>query len=272
MIIQEIERALIKRYRSRVFVPFVKAINDFEMINDGDVIGICMSGGKDSFVLAKLFQELKRHGKKKFDIKFLVMNPGFNKENMDRLIENSKALDIPIIVKKSNIFEIAEKVSDGQPCYMCARMRRGFLYEFAKEQGCNKIALGHHFNDVIETILLNVLYAGNFKTMMPKIKATNFKNMELIRPMVYIREKDIKLFIEYTGIHPMNCGCKIANGELPSKRREVKQLISNLKNDFKDIDKNIFKSAENVNLDCIIKWKYQDEEFNFLDNYQKKKE
>lgn len=267
MEIREIERALIKRYRSKIYSKFVKAIEDYQLIKENDKIAVCISGGKDSLVMAKLFQEIKRHGKIKFDVSYLVMNPGFNKENLLRLKENADKLEIPIVIKESNIFHVSQLLGKDQPCYLCAKMRRGFLYDFAKEQGCNKIALGHHFNDVIETTLLNVLYSGTFKTMMPKLKSTNHLGMELIRPMVYIEEKDIRNYIEFCGIKAMNCGCNVANNELPSKRKEIKEIIKKIKKDFKDVDKCIYASAENVNLNCVMQWKLKDKKYSFLDYY-----
>ena len=263
----EMERALIKRYRTKIFSPFCKAINDYDLIQENDKIAVCMSGGKDSFVLAKLFQELKKHGKINFEVKFLVMNPGFNKENLDRLIENAEKMNIPIKIKESNVFKVSQLLGEGQPCYLCAKMRRGFLYDFAKEEGCNKIALGHHFNDVIETTLLNLFYAGTFKTMVPKLKSTNHPGMELIRPMVYIKENEIKNYIQYCEIEAMNRGCPVASGELPSKRKEIKKLIAELKKDFKDLDKCIYGSAENVNLNCVMGWTHKDKKYSFLDFY-----
>lgn len=263
----DVERAILKKYRAKLYRPFIKALQEYELIKEGDCVGVCMSGGKDSFVMAKLFQVLKRHSDINFDIKFLVMNPGFNEENLNRLISNSKALDIPIIIKESNVFSVAQKMDPEHPCYLCARMRRGFLYQFAKEQGCNKIALAHHFNDVIETTLLNVLYSGNYKTMVPKLKSTNFKGMELIRPMVLIHEKDIKNYMEYIEIQPMNCGCKVASSITPSKRQTVKQWIELMKRDFKDVETSIYRSAENVNLNCLLGWKHKDSKYTFLDDY-----
>ncbi len=263
----EMERALIKRYRGKIFAPFCKAINDYNLIQENDKIAVCMSGGKDSFVLAKLFQELKKHGKINFDVKFLVMNPGFNEANLTRLKENAQKMNIPIIIKESNIFKVSQLLGKDQPCYLCAKMRRGFLYDFAKEVGCNKIALGHHFNDVIETTLLNVLYGGTFKTMVPKLKSTNHPGMELIRPMVYVEEKEIKNYINYCEIQAMNCGCSVASGELPSKRKEIKELIANLKKEYKDVDKSIYASGENVNLNCVMGWYHKDKMHSFLDDY-----
>lgn len=269
MNITEIERALIKRYRSKLYRPFVQAINDFELINEKDHIAVCMSGGKDSFVLAKLFQELKRHGKINFEVSYLVMNPGFNQINLETLKKNAEILDIPIIISSSNIFKVSQDLGKEKPCYLCAKMRRGFLYDFAKANGCNKIALGHHFDDIIETTLLNVFYAGTFKTMPPKLKSTNHPGMELIRPMAYIHEKDIKTYIDYCEIKPMNCGCSVASGQLDSKRKDMKKLIAELKEDYKEIDKNIFNSALNVNLNCVLGWIKEDKKYSFLDEYNK---
>lgn len=263
----EIERALIKRYRTKLYNPFIKAITEFQLLEDGDVVGVCMSGGKDSFVLAKLFQEYEKHGSKKIKVKFLVMNPGFNQINLDKLQENAETLDIPIIIRNSDIFRVTEKHGGNNPCYLCARMRRGFLYKFAQDKGCNKIALGHHFNDVIETILLNILYAGNYKTMMPKVKSENFEGLQLIRPMIYVEEKNIINFMKYAEIEAMNCGCQISKGEISSKRKEIKQLIASLKHNFKDVDKSIFKSATNINLNCVLGWQRNGIEHSFLDYY-----
>lgn len=267
MTIKEMEQALIKRYRTKLYSKFVKAICDYELIQENDRIAVCMSGGKDSFVMAKLFQELKRHGKINFEVKYLVMNPGFNQENLETLKLNAEKMDIPIKIKESNIFHVSQLLGKDQPCYLCAKMRRGFLYDFAIEEGCNKIALGHHFNDVIETTLLNVLYAGTYKTMVPKLKSTNHPGMELIRPMVYIEEKDIINYMDFCEIKAMGCGCKVARGDLPSKRKEVKNLISEIKKTFKDVDKCIYASAENVNLNCVMKWYHKDKYHSFLDYY-----
>lgn len=268
MDIKEIERSLITKYRPKLYRPYIKAIQEFELLKEGDVIGVCISGGKDSLLLAKLFQELLRHSDIKFSCKYLVMNPGYNKENLDKLNENAQTLEIPIIIKNSNIFEVAQKLDPIKPCYLCAKMRRGFLYEFAREQGCNKIALAHHMNDVIETTLLNVLYSGNYKTMPPKLKATNFKGMELIRPLVYVLEKDIISFMKNAEIEAMNCGCKVARNELPSKRKVVRKLIADFKKDeFENVEKSIFRSSQNINLNCSLGWKYKDKEYSFLDVY-----
>lgn len=268
MDIIEIERALITRYRSKLYNKFIKAIKEFKMLEENDVVAVCISGGKDSFVLAKMFQEFVKHGPIKIEVKYLVMNPGFNKENLDNLILNAKKLEIPIIIKDSDIFRVTENHGGESPCYLCARMRRGFLYKFAEENGCNKIALGHHYNDVIETTLLNVFYGGTFKTMLPKLKAENFEGMELIRPLYYVEERNIINYMKYCEIEAMNCGCKIASGKLTSKRREIKSLIAKMKEEFKDVEKSIFQSANNVNLDCILGWKDKGIKKSFLDEYE----
>jgi tRNA(Ile)-lysidine synthase TilS/MesJ len=263
----DIERAIVKKYRKELYRPFIKAIYDYKLVEEGDKIAVCVSGGKDSFVLAKLFQEFKRHGDIEFDLEFIVMNPGFNKENLDQLIINSKKLDIPIQIKESNIFSITENHSDGKPCYLCARMRRGFLYNFASELGCNKIALAHHFNDVIETVLLNILYGGTFYTMMPKLKSKNYQGMELIRPLVHVHEDDIKRYMKYCKIEPMDCGCEVGCGKFATKRHEVKRLIANLKKTNDSVENNIYNSTANVNLDRLLGWKQGNEVKFFLDNY-----
>ncbi len=267
MNIEEMERALIKRYRTKLYTPFCKAIGDYDLIQPNDKIAVCISGGKDSLTMAKLFQELKRHGKIPFEVKYLVMNPGYNEENLNSLIENAKKMGIPIKIKESNVFKVSNLLGEGHPCYLCAKMRRGFLYDFAKEEGCNKIALGHHFNDVIETTLLNVFYAGTFKTMVPKLKSTNHPGMELIRPMVYVEENNIKNYIDYCEIKAMGCGCSVASGEIPSKRREVKEFIAKMKKEFKDFDKSVFSAGENVNLNCVTGWYFKDKRHSFLEYY-----
>ncbi|MCK9537229.1 MAG: tRNA 2-thiocytidine biosynthesis protein TtcA [Bacilli bacterium] len=266
MNIVEIEKAILKRYRSRLYRPFVNAIADYNMISPGDIIAVCISGGKDSFVMAKLFQEIAKHGKIDFSLKFIVMNPGYKEEILLRLVENANHLQIPIVIKETDVFRVARKLGGDKPCYMCARMRRGFLYEYARLCGCNKIALGHHFNDVIETTMLNILYGGTFEIMMPKLKAKNFPGMELIRPMIYVKEKDIINFVNYIGINTENGDCGIRDKYL-TKREEIKKLILSLKKVNKDIDINIFKSGENINLDRVVKWRHQGRKFSFLEYY-----
>ena len=263
---KDIEQSLRKKFRKSIWCKFTKAINEYELVKPGDKIAVCISGGKDSMLMAKLFQELKRHNKFDFEVKFLVMDPGYSPANRQVIEENAKRLEIPIEIFESDIFDSVYNV-EKSPCYLCARMRRGSLYAKAKELGCNKLALGHHFNDVIETTLLNVLYAGNFKTMLPKLKAKNFEGLELIRPMYFIEEEAIRRFINYSGIWPLNCACMIAAKKVGNKRYEIKELIKNLKANFRDVDKSIFKAAENVAMDSILGWEKGNEKHSFLDYY-----
>lgn len=265
--LQDIERSIQTKYRKYIWSPFIKAIKDYNLIEKGDVIGIAISGGKDSLLMAKLFQLLHRHSDISFTPIFLSMDPGFNEINKVTMVENCDHLGLPVHYYDSDIFKVSEKISKDYPCYMCARMRRGFLYAKAQELGCNKLALGHHFDDVIETTMLNILYAGSFKTMLPKLYSTDSKNLELIRPLYHIREQSIKSFITHTGIPAMNCGCKVAEGITPSKRREVKELIAKLKETNPNVDKSIFKSAENVNIDAILGYQAHGEKHTFLDFY-----
>lgn len=248
----DIERSLIKTYKRDIFRPFVQAINEYELVESGDKIAVAISGGKDSLILAKLFQELKKHNKIDFDLVFLSMDPGFNEINRILLKRNTEYLNIPLTIRKSEIFHVVGKIAKENPCYLCARMRRGFLYKAAKELGCNKLALGHHFNDVIETTMMNMLYNGQFMTMVPKITAENFDDIELIRPMIFVREKAIIRWIKHSGIQAMNCGCTVVAEKTSSKRKEVKALIEQLKKDQPDVDQLIFNSATNVNLEAIL--------------------
>ena len=269
---EEIERSLITKYRKDIWSKFVKGIMEYKLVNDFDKIAVCISGGKDSFVMAKCFQELQKHGKKKIDLEFIVMNPGYNEKNLKKIKENAEILNIPITIFDSNIFDVVTKV-DGSPCYLCARMRRGNLYSKAKELGCNKIALGHHYDDVIETILLSLLYGGEFKTMMPKLHSTNFQGIELIRPMYYVKEKDIISFTKSNNLEFINCACKFTEDNImfeanTSKRLEMKKLIEEFRKTNKNIEQNIFKSACNVNLNTIIGYHKGDFEYNFLDDYE----
>ena len=263
----EIERSLEKKFRKELLRPFIKAIQDFNLIEENDKIAIAISGGKDSLVLAKLFQQLKRHNKFNFELEFIAMDPGFNQINFDLLIKNCEYLNIPIKIYKSDIFKITNKIAYLNPCYMCARMRRGFLYSKAKELGCNKLALGHHFDDVIETTMLNILYAGEFKTMVPKIKSENFEDIDLIRPMVYIKEKDIMTWKNYSNIITMDCGCEVEAKKFSSKRREVKELLNNLSKNNQNILDSIFSSATNVNIDAVYGYSKLGEKFDFNDIY-----
>ena len=263
----DIERSIIKTYRKHIWSKFIKAIQEFDLIQEGDKIAVGISGGKDSMLMAKLFQELHRHSKVKFDVVFIAMDPGYHPEIKKLLIENCEYLNIPIQLYESGIFEVVDKMAKDYPCYLCARMRRGSLYAKAQEFGCNKLALGHHYNDVIETTLLNILYGGNFKTMMPKLKSKNFENLELIRPMYYIEEQYIKRFINNSGIWPLNCACMVAAERIGNKRYEIKDLIEKLKENFENVDKSIFKAAQNVSMDGILGWQKGDTKYSFLDFY-----
>ena len=272
---KDVERSIVKRFRKELWRPFVKAINEYEMIQDGDKIAVCISGGKDSMLMAKLFQELERHGKKNFEVVNLVMNPGYNELNYQTILDNAKLLGVPITVFESDIFDtVAKDDIGGSPCYLCARMRRGHLYSKAKELGCNKIALGHHFDDVIETIVMGMLYGGQIQTMMPKLHSTNFEGMELIRPMYLIREDDIIHWRTYNHLHFIQCACRFTEScascggtEKGSKRAEIKELIRELSRKSDVIEKNIFRSVENVNLDTIIAYKKDGVKHHFLDDY-----
>ena len=267
--LEEIERSILKRYRKGIWSKFIKAIKDYNLVEDGDKIAVAISGGKDSLLMAKLFQELHRHSQVKFDLEFIAMDPGYHPQIRELLEENCKHLNIPVHIYETKIFDIIDEKAKEYPCYLCARMRRGSLYAKARELGCNKLALGHHYNDVIETTMLNVLYAGNFKTMLPKLKADNFPDMELIRPLYYIEEEYIKRFIRYTGLWPLNCACMVAAKKGGNKRHEIKDLIAKLKENFNDVDKSIFKAAANVNMNSILGWEKDGEKYSFLDVYDK---
>jgi tRNA(Ile)-lysidine synthase TilS/MesJ len=266
--LKDIERSIIKKYRPKLWGKFCKAVVDYDLIQNGDKIAVCISGGKDSMMLAKLMQEFQRHGHLEFELEFLAMNPGFNEENLSNMEYNCKMLGIPVKIFKTQIFEVSQTLAEN-PCYLCARMRRGALYSEAQSLGCNKIALGHHFNDVIETTLLNVLYSGNYRTMMPKLKATNYEGMELIRPMYLIEEQHIIAWKNFTGLSYMDCGCVVTEKNLPSKRREIKELIKTMKLTFKDVDKSIFRSASNVSVEAILGWNKGGKQHSFLDEYEK---
>lgn len=265
--LRDIERSLIKTYRKHVWAKFIKAIKEYELIQDGDKIAIAISGGKDSLILAKLFQELHKYGNRNFEMEFIAMDPGYHKDIRILLEENCEYLGIPVKIYDANVFQVANEIASDNPCYMCARMRRGSLYAKAEELGCNKLALGHHYNDVIETTMLNVLCSANFKTMMPKLKAKNFKNMELIRPLYLIEEEYIIRFIRNSGIMPLNCACMVAAKKIGSKRFEIKELIEDLKKNFKNVDKSIFKAAENVNMNGILGFEDQEGKHSFLEFY-----
>ena len=275
---REIEKSIRKKFHKVLFSRFAKAINEYDMIQENDKIAVCISGGKDSMLMAKLFQELKRHNKFPFELVFLVMDPGYSEANRKIIENNAKLMDIPITIFESQIFDAVYDIEDS-PCYLCARMRRGYLYSHAKELGCNKIALGHHYDDVIETILMGMLYGGQVQTMMPKLHSTNFPGMELIRPLYLIREDDIKAWRDYNGLHFIQCACKFTDtcttcndGQNHSKRQETKALIRELKKSNPDVEKCIFKSVENVNLDTLIAYKQHGVRHHFLDSYDDKDE
>ena len=265
--LKEIERSIVKRYRKYLWSKFIKAVKEYELVQEGDKIAVAISGGKDSLLMAKLFQELQRHGEVKFDLEFIAMDPGYHPQIKELLKENLNHLGINAHIYDSGIFEVVDRMAQDYPCYLCARMRRGSLYAKAQELGCNKLALGHHYNDVIETTLLNVLYAGNYKTMLPKLKAKNFENLELIRPLYLIEEESIKKWINYSGIWPLNCACMIAAKKVGNKRIEIKELIKELKKNFDGVDKSIFKSASNVSMDSILGWEKDGKKYSFLDEY-----
>lgn len=265
--LSDIEHSITKKYKKSIWSKFIKAVSDFEMIEEGDRIAVAVSGGKDSMLMAKLFQELRRHWKVKFELEFIAMDPGYHPSIRKLLVDNCSYLNIPVHIYESGIFDVVNKIAKDYPCYMCAKMRRGFLYTRAEELGCNKLALGHHFNDVIETTLLNMLYSGNFKTMLPKLKSTNFKNMELIRPLYLIEEANIKKFTQNSGIWPLNCACMVAAKKIGGKRYEIKELIENMKKSFKGVDKSIFHAAMNVNMDSIMGWTKDGEKHSFMEEY-----
>ena len=267
---KEIERSIIKKYRKYIWSKFIKAISEYELVKENDNIMVCISGGKDSFLMAKCFQELKRHGKYPFNVHYVVMDPGYTEKNLDQIKENAKILNIDIEIFKSDIFEVVDKIADDSPCYLCARMRRGFLYSKAASLGCNKIALGHHFDDVIETTLLSIFYGSEVKTMMPKLKSDNFPGLELIRPMYLIKEESIISWAKSNNLTFLNCACKFTennNLEQNSKRKEIKELIKKLKEINPNIDRNIFKSLDNINLNCILGYIKNKEKHSFLENY-----
>ena len=270
---RDVEQSIRKKFRKKIWRMFAKAINTYDLVKEGDKIAVCISGGKDSMLMAKLFQELKLHNKFEFEVKFLVMDPDYSPENRKVIEENARKLNIPITIYESDIFESVYNV-EKSPCYLCARMRRGYLYKFAKDMGCNKIALGHHYDDVIETILMGMLYSGQVQTMMPKLHSTNYEGMELIRPLYLIREQDIKSWCRYNDLHFIQCACKFTdtcttcnNEENRSKRVEIKELIKTLKQVNPYVEGNIFKSVENVSLEAIVAYKIDGLKHSFLETY-----
>ena len=270
---KEIERSIIKKYRKEIWSRFIAAVQDYKLINENDKIMVCISGGKDSFLLAKCIQEIKRHGKINFNARFVVMDPGYNQKNRDLIIKNAEILNIPIEIFNSDIFGVVDSVDFKSPCYMCARMRRGYLYSKAQELGCNKIALGHHMDDVIETTLLSMFYGSEIKTMMPKLHSDNFEGLELIRPLYLIREDHIKSWAKSNNLEFINCACKFTEkssiDENLSKRKEMKELIKTLKKTNKNVDYNIYKALDNINLNCVLGTKYNGKYKSFLDDYDK---
>lgn len=276
-----IERSLIKKFRKPIWNRFIEAVQAYDLIQAGDKIAVCISGGKDSFLLAKLMQELCRHGHTAFSLEFICMDPGYSPANRKKIEENCSLMEIPVKIFESDIFAAVEQIEQS-PCYLCARMRRGHLYHFAKELGCNKIALGHHFNDAIETALMGMLYSGQFQTMMPKLHSTNFAGMELIRPLYCVREDDIKAFARYNELEFLNCACRFTerlalapdaiDRERTSKRYLCKELIRKLKEQDDLVDINIFRSFHNVNLNTVIGYSKNGAQTSFLDTYSNKTE
>ena len=268
---KEIERSIIKKYRKEIWSNFIKAVKEYELIKENDNIMVCISGGKDSFLLAKCIEELQKHGKFKFNAHYVVMNPGYNEKNKELILSNAKLLNINIEMFESDIFNVVSSI-DKSPCYLCARMRRGFLYSKAKELGCNKIALGHHFDDVIETTLLSMFYASEIKTMMPKLHSDNFKGLELIRPLYLVKESSIISWSKTNNITFLNCACRFTEkneeDENMSKRKEIKKLINGLRKENNNIDYHIFKSLDNVNLNCVLGTKKDGIYKSFLDEYE----
>ena len=272
---ERVEQSIRKKFRVSLMSKFIKALKTYQLVNEGDRVAVCISGGKDSMLMAKLFQELKRYSEVNFEVKYLVMDPGYNADNRRIIEDNARALGIPVTIFETDIFESVYNV-EKSPCYLCARMRRGYLYRFAQELGCNKIALGHHYDDVIETILMGMLHGAQIQSMMPKLHSTNFPGIELIRPLYLIREDDIKAWRDYNGLHFIQCACKFTDtcttcndGQNHSKRQETKELIRELKKSSPDVEKCIFKSVENVNLDTLIAYKQHGVRHHFLDSYDK---
>ena len=267
-----VERSINKKFRKGIWNKFIEGVRNYELIKPNDKIAVCMSGGKDSMLLAKLMQELKRHSDIPFELEFVVMDPGYSPKNREKIISNAELLRVPIRIYDTNIFASVEHI-EKSPCYICARMRRGYLYRFAQELGCNKIALGHHYNDVIETVLMGLLYGGQYQTMMPKLHSTNFPGMELIRPMYCVGEDDIIAWRNYNELEFLQCACrfteKIAdeNAVMESKRQEMKRLINSMKKDYPQVEANIFKSTHNVNLNTVIGYSKDGEHTSFLDEY-----
>ena len=271
---KEIERSIVKTYRKEIWARFIKAVKEFELVKEKDKIAVCISGGKDSFLLAKCMQELKRHGKIDFEVVFICMNPGYNEKNLELIKSNAEKMNIDLHIFNSNIFDVVE-TQIKSPCYLCARMRRGCLYSEAQRLGCNKIALGHHFDDVVETILLSMFYASEYKTMMPKLHSDNFEGLELIRPLYLIKESAVLAWKKYNELTFINCACRFTENcsivdDGTSKRKEMKNLVNNLRKINPSIDNNIFTSMNNINLNCVLGTKKDGKYISFLDNYDNK--
>lgn len=266
--LEDIERCIVKRYKKYIWSKFLKAINDYKLISDGDRIAIAISGGKDSLLMAKMFQELKKYSNIDFELVFLAMDPGYRDDIRVKLEELCKYLNIPVEIFESGIFRITDEIARDNPCYMCARMRRGALYNKAEELGCNKLALGHHYDDVIETTMMNILCSGNFKTMLPKIKSSKSGEMQIIRPLYYIREEYIKRFVRYTGIEPLDCACTVTSKKAGNKRYEIKELISSLSENFDNVEKSIFKAAQNVKIDSVLGWEKDGVKHSFMEEFE----
>ena len=271
-----VEQSLRKKFRTTLMSPFIKALKAYRLVNEGDRIAVCISGGKDSMLLAKLFQELKRYSRVPFDVQYIVMDPGYAPQNRQLIEQNARLLQIPVRIFETDIFESVHHI-EKSPCYLCARMRRGYLYAYAQKLGCNKIALGHHFDDVIETNLMGMLYSGQLQTMMPKLHSRNFPGMELIRPLYLVREDDIKAWRDYNGLRFLQCACRFteacaARGDepSPSKRQETKQLIRMLKKTNPQVEQLIFRSMENVSVDAVLAYKQNGVRHSFLDCYDDK--
>lgn len=267
---ERVERSIVKKYRKGIWNPFILAVKKYELIKPGDKIAVCISGGKDSMLLAKLMQQLHSYSDFPFDVEYIVMDPGYNKINRAKIESNAELLHIPIKVFETNIFRVADK-TEKSPCYLCARMRRGHLYKMAQQLGCNKIALGHHFNDVIETTLIGMFYGSQLQSMPPKLHSTNFEGMELIRPMYCIHEDAILAWKRYNNLEFIQCACRFTenaeNGSGSSKRQEIKELIKSLKRTNPNIEKSIFNSIHSVCLDTIVGYKSDGVEHSFLEKY-----
>ncbi len=269
--VKEIERSIIKKYRKTIWTKFIKALNEYELIKENDKVMVCISGGKDSFLLAKCIQELQRHGKIHFEAHYVSMDPGYNEYNRELIIKNAQNLNIPLEIFKTDIYDVVHTLNSKSSCYLCARMRRGHLYNKAQELGCNKIALGHHFNDVIETTLLSMFYSSEIKTMMPKLHSDNFPGLELIRPLYFVKEEDIIAWKKSNNLEFLNCACRFTENcsidNSTSKRKEIKELIKTLKKTNPDIEYNIYKALDNVNLNCVLGTKKDGEYHSFLEKY-----